>query len=74
MKNQNEMTKRPGTILFSVMKNQNEILEVIAEIKRREVKLEETISSVRPELVEMEWKQLIKIRRYRNELEKELSK
>ena len=52
------------------MKNQNEILEVIAEIKRREVKLEETISSVRPELVEMEWKQLIKIRRYRNELEK----
>ena len=56
------------------MKNQNEILEVIAEIKRIEVKLEETISSVRPELVEMEWKQLIKIRRYRNELEKELSK
>lgn len=56
------------------MKNQNEILEVIAEIKRREAKLESTIATIKPELVDMEWKQLIKIRRYRNELEKELSK
>jgi hypothetical protein len=56
------------------MKNQNEILEVIAEIKRREAKLESTIPTIKPELVDMEWKQLIKIRKYRNELEKELLK
>lgn len=52
----------------------NEILNVIETIKVRETKLEEIIATCSPDMVELNWKQLIKIRRYRNELEKEILK
>ena len=56
------------------MKNETKnILEAIEAIKLREQKLVDLIPQVKLDLSDEYWKTLVKFRRYRNELEKELN-
>lgn len=56
------------------MKNETKnILEAIEAIKLRELKLVKLIPQVKSDVADEYWNRLVRFRRYRNQLEKELN-
>lgn len=51
----------------------NEILNVIEKLNEREIIVIDRIKNAKPDMVDFEWKALIKVRKYRVELQEELN-